>query len=137
MDNKSSKENIYKRRKELGLSQECVADQVNISLNAYIKLEKGPTKIFNPKIIEIARALKTTPEELILGLTITQEKHNQICDDLRQYYNIREEEMKASIKEKELFIKRLNEMVTDKDNIITSLNETNKQLAAEIARLKK
>ena len=68
MDNKSLKENIYKRRKELGLSQECVAEQVDISLNAYIKIEKGPTKIFNPKIVKIAEALDTTPEPLSSAL---------------------------------------------------------------------
>lgn len=124
MDNKSLKENIYKRRKELGLSQECVAEQVDISLNAYIKLEKGPTKIFNPKIIKIAEALETTPEALILGSVIKLTKHNEICENLKQYYNVRMEEYREMMKDKNLLIRRLNKMVTDKEHTISQLKET-------------
>lgn len=121
MDNKSLKENIYKRRKELGLSQECVAEQVDISLNAYIKIEKGPTKIFNPKIEKIAEALDTTPEALIFGSVIRMDKHAEICENLKQYYNSRINEYKALVESKDLFIKRLDEMINDKNEIIASL----------------
>ena len=107
MDNKSLKENIYKRRKELGLSQECVAEQVDISLNAYIKIEKGPTK--------------TTPEALIFGSVIRMDKHAEICENLKQYYNSRINEYKALVESKDLFIKRLDEMINDKNEIIASL----------------
>lgn len=121
MDNKSLKENIYNRRKELGLSQECVAEQVDISLNAYIKIEKGPTRIFNPKIEKIAKALDTTPEALVFGSVITLEKHAAICGELTAQFNAKIEECKSVIQEKDLFIRRLNEMVNDKNELISSL----------------
>lgn len=136
MDNKKLKENIYKRRKELGLSQECVAEQIDVSLNSYIKLEKGPTKIFNPKIVKIAQALDTTPENLIFGSVVTLEKHNQQCENITQYYNALLEESKHAMAEKDLFIKRLNEMVDERKQIIDLLEEKIDRLEKEIEIVK-
>ncbi len=137
MDDRLLRENIYKRRKELGLSQECVAEQVDISLNAYIKIEKGPTKIFNPKIVKIAEALNITPEALILGSVITMEKHTEVCENLKQYYHSRIGEYKASIESKDLFVKRLNEMIEDKNAIIARLEKELLRVESELERLKK
>ncbi len=133
MDDRLLRENIYRRRKELGLSQECVAEQVDISLNAYIKIEKGPTKIFNPKIVKIAEALETTPEALVLGTVIKMEKHTEVCENLKQYYNSRIDEYKASIESKDLFIKRLNEMVEDRNALIAKLEKEIEELKSCIA----
>ncbi len=137
MDDRLLRENIYKRRKELGLSQECVAEQVDISLNAYIKIEKGPTKIFNPKIVKIAEALDITPEALILGSVITMEKHTEACENLKQYYHSRIGEYKAAIESKDLFVKRLNEMIEDKNAIIARLEKELLRVESELERLKK
>lgn len=136
MDNKKSKENIYRRRKELGLSQECVAEQIDVSLNSYIKIEKGPTKIFNPKIVKIAEVLNTTPENLIFGSVVTLEKHNQQCENITQYYNTLIEEDRQAIAEKDLFIKRLNELVDERKQMIDLLEEKVKNLEKEIATLR-
>lgn len=136
MDNKKSKENIYRRRKELGLSQECVAEQIDVSLNSYIKIEKGPTKIFNPKIVKIAEVLNTTPENLLFGSVVTLEKHNQQCENITQYYNTLLEEDRQAIAEKDLFIKRLNELVDERKQMIDLLEEKVKILEKEIAALR-
>lgn len=136
MDNKKSKENIYRRRKELGLSQECVAEQIDVSLNSYIKIEKGPTKIFNPKIVKIAEVLNTTPESLLFGSVVTLEKHNQQCENITQYYNTLLEEDRQAIAEKDLFIKRLNELVDERKQMIDLLEEKVKSLEKEIAVLR-
>lgn len=136
MDNKKSKENIYRRRKELGLSQECVAEQIDVSLNSYIKIEKGPTKIFNPKIVKIAEVLNTTPKNLIFGSVVTLEKHNQQCENITQYYNTLIEEDRQAIAEKDLFIKRLNELVDERKQMIDLLEEKVKNLEKEIATLR-
>ncbi len=135
MDNESLRENIYTRRKELGLSQECVAEQVDISLNAYIKIEKGPTNIFNPKFLKIARALDTTPEALLFGKVMTVERHNVICEGLKVSHKSAIDGLNKNIAEKELFIKRLNEMVSDRDEKIAELKEKLSELQQMVAEL--
>lgn len=136
MDNKSLKENIYNRRKELGLSQECVAEQLDISLNAYIKIEKGPTRIVNPKLEKIAQALDTTPEALVLGPIITMEQHEEVCREIEEQYNAKLDGYRAAIEEKELFLKRLNEMVSDKNDLISSLKSEITRLESLLAATK-
>ena len=47
MDDATIKNNLEKKRNELGLSQTEMARRLEISLNAYRKLEKGKTRILN------------------------------------------------------------------------------------------
>ena len=49
------------------------------------------------------------------------DKHAEICENLKQYYNSRINEYKALVESKDLFIKRLDEMINDKNEIIASL----------------
>ena len=55
------------RRKELGYSQEELAEQLYIKKSTICKYEKDQHDIPASVIIEIARALDTTPDYLLLG----------------------------------------------------------------------
>lgn len=46
------------------LTQEYMADQLGISLKAYNELETGKTRIYDERLQEIAKILKTTPEAI-------------------------------------------------------------------------
>lgn len=56
--------NIKKRRKELGLSQQSLADKLNISLNFMGKIEVAFSKPSLDTLIKIADGLDITVSEL-------------------------------------------------------------------------
>ncbi len=56
--------NIKKRRKELGLTQQELADRLNMSLNFVGKIEVAFSKPSLDTLIEIAQALDTTVSKL-------------------------------------------------------------------------
>lgn len=57
-------QNIKQRRKELGLTQQQLADKMNISLNFMGKIEVAFSKPSLDTLIELAEALNTTVSEL-------------------------------------------------------------------------
>lgn len=56
--------NIKKRRKELGLTQQALADKMNISLNFMGKIEVAFSKPSLDTLIDFASVLETTVSEL-------------------------------------------------------------------------
>ena len=65
MNIENIKQAIGKRRRELGSSQEFMAEKLKMSLNGYRKIEVGTTSIIHPQLSEICSLLKIAPEELI------------------------------------------------------------------------
>ena len=61
------RERIKIIRIEKGYSQGYMADMLNISQNAYHKLEKGHTRIHLEKFIDIAEILEVNFSELLKG----------------------------------------------------------------------
>ena len=61
------RERIKIIRIEKGYSQDYMADMLNISQNAYHKLEKGHTRIHLEKFIDIAEILEVKFSELLNG----------------------------------------------------------------------
>ena len=57
-------QNIKNRRKELGLTQQQLADKMNISLNFVGKIEVAFSKPSLDTLIEIADVLETTVSDL-------------------------------------------------------------------------
>ena len=57
--------NKIKNIRELkNLTQEYIAERLDISQAAYSRLESGETKISKEKLIQIAEALEVTPEDI-------------------------------------------------------------------------
>ena len=61
------RERIKTVRIEKGYSQDYMADMLNISQNAYHKLEKGHTRIHLEKFIDIAKVLEVEVSDLFNG----------------------------------------------------------------------
>lgn len=59
---------IRARRKALGLSQEQLAERINISLTHMSHIETGNTKLSLPVLVALADALRTGVDALIYGL---------------------------------------------------------------------
>ncbi|MGN1210969.1 MAG: helix-turn-helix transcriptional regulator [Candidatus Cryptobacteroides sp.] len=121
MDNNSIKENISRRRKELGLSQSDVAEKIGLSRNSYRNIEKGTTRLISDVATLIADALDTTLEDLLLGSTPYEERNLM---HLGETY----EEYPAILDSKEQTIRSLKELLDSKDEIIRYQDEMIKML---------
>ena len=106
MDNSTIKDNIRKRRKERKLTQEEMADRLDISLTAYRDLEKGHTNIVNANVIRIAELLETSTEELVLGYRPVQTPA-KLLEDMRSEYGGRISSMQRRITDLEKLVEVL------------------------------
>lgn len=123
MDNSTIKDNIRKRRKERKLTQEEMADRLDISLTAYRDLEKGHTNIVNANVIRIAELLETSTEELVLGYRPVQAP-GKLLEDMRSEYGNRLSVMERRIADLEKLVGSLEETIRSKNEIITMLKNS-------------
>ena len=66
-DYKALGKRIFIRRRELGLTQEEIAEQLNISRVYFSSIESGKRRIYTSTLVAIANALETTADELLIG----------------------------------------------------------------------
>ena len=123
MDNSTIKDNIRKRRKERKLTQEEMADRLDISLTAYRDLEKGHTNIVNANVIRIAELLETSTEELVLGYRPVQAP-GKLLEEMRSEYGNRMSVMERRIADLEKLVASLEETIRSKNEIITMLRNS-------------
>ena len=123
MDNSSIKDNIRKVRKARKLTQEELADRLDISLTAYRDLEKGNTNIVNSNVIRIAELLGTTTEELVLGYRPVQAP-GKLLEDVRAEYGDKIEVMKKRISDLEKLVHSQEETIATKNEIIEMLKKS-------------
>ena len=123
MDNSSIKDNIRKVRKARKLTQEELADKLDISLTAYRDLEKGNTNIVNSNVIRIAELLGTTTEELVLGYRPVQAP-GKLLEDVRAEYGDKIEVMKKRISDLEKLVRSQEETIATKNEIIELLKKS-------------
>ncbi len=60
-------QNIITSRKQKGLSQEYMAQQLGVNASNYSKLERGETRITVERLFQIARVLSVEVERLLYG----------------------------------------------------------------------
>lgn len=60
-------QNIAKRRKELNMSQENLAELIDVSRVYISSIESGHRKVYTSTLVRIANALRTTADALLLG----------------------------------------------------------------------
>ena len=123
MDNASIKDNIRKVRKARKLTQEELADRLEISLTAYRDLEKGNTNIVNNNVIRLAELLETTAEELVLGYRPVQAP-GKLLEDVRSEYGGKIETMEKRIADLEKLVRSLEETIATKNEIIALLKKS-------------
>jgi transcriptional regulator with XRE-family HTH domain len=63
-------DNIHRLRRQLGLTQERVADLAGISIKTYQRIERGEVSPRVQTLLLIARALRTTGEALMRRVTL-------------------------------------------------------------------
>lgn len=123
MDNSTIKDNIRRMRKASRLTQEEMANKLDISLTAYRDLEKGSTNIVNANVIKIAQLLDTSTEELVLGYRPVQTPV-KLLEDMRSEYGGRISVMQRRITDLEKLVESLQETINTKNEIITMLKKS-------------
>ena len=75
---------IRARRKALGLSQEQLAEMVNISTTHMSHIETGNTKLSLGVLVDLAGALQTGCDRLIFGEKQTDSRLSAIISDMSE-----------------------------------------------------
>lgn len=73
---------IAKLRKENGLTQEQMAEELNISASYLGKIERGIQAPSLPLLIELAVFLKSTTDYLLMGYDLRQENPKELLDSV-------------------------------------------------------
>ena len=74
---------IASRRKSLGLTQNQLAEILEISNNHLSSIENGKQSPSFEKFIKLCEALDTTPDHLVLGCIHTKDIEQNIIDTIR------------------------------------------------------
>lgn len=123
MDNASIKNNIFNVRKSRKLTQNEIAQSLNISVNAYRAIEKGKTAIVNPHVVRMADLLKLSTEELVLGYYPVQETDISI-DDIKAEYGNKVNSLEEQLDRMEKLVESLEETIATKNEIINMLKKS-------------
>ena len=123
MDNASIKNNIFNVRKSRKLTQNEIAQSLNISVNAYRAIEKGKTAIVNPHVVRMADLLELSTEELVLGYYPVQETDISI-DDIKAEYGNKVNSLEEQLDRMEKLVDSLEETKATKNEIINMLKKS-------------
>ena len=61
-------ENVKAKRTEIGLSQDYIADQLELSLSEYQECESGDRRFSPERLLKLARLIGVNTEDLFEGL---------------------------------------------------------------------
>lgn len=86
MDDKSIKENIRKRREDLGITQSEMALRLGMDRTSYRNLETGSTRVLNPRLEDIASLLGTTVTGILTGHFAVRQYDFTLLEDVSATY---------------------------------------------------
>lgn len=111
------------------LSQENMAQELNISLNAYGEIERGNTKLIHDKLPKIADIFGIKLGELLEMaeegnvIFITTERDNNVCYKNQHIYSGDNQSLKLLVEHQQEIIKHLENLVQQQRNEIATLKE--------------
>ncbi|MBQ0144769.1 MAG: helix-turn-helix domain-containing protein [Bacteroidales bacterium] len=137
------KENIRRRRNNLGITQTEMARLLDITLHAYRKLESGDTRIFTKSFRTFARETETPINELVTGFSIEEgkdlmqlrEEFDRKMDSVSKSHNEEVRELSAVNLRLQKEIIKLEAMIRDKDDIIRTDKKLIRQYEKRISKL--
>jgi transcriptional regulator with XRE-family HTH domain len=122
MDESFIKNNINTYRKSKDLTQIEAAQALNISTNAYRKIEKGNTVIINSHVRELADLFEMSLEELFLGYSPSATLDTTI-NEVKAEYGSQVTRLENRIEYLEKLNESLEETIASKNEIITMLKK--------------
>ena len=122
MDESFIKNNINTYRKSKDLTQKEAAQALNISTNAYRKIEKVNTSSINSHVRELADLLEMSLEELFLGYSPSATLDTTI-NEVKAEYGSQVTRLQNRIEYLEKLNESLEETIASKNEIITMLKK--------------
>ena len=133
MSRDKAHDNIRRIRKSLGLSQEKLADRLDICRNTYRNIEKGSTKLISDAIPKIAELCGKSPEEIVLGYIPVKEDGRLLQEErermqlkmnvLQEEYQSEIDRLRTEIEHLKLTVELLQDNIRTKDDIIGLLQK--------------
>lgn len=117
-------EKIQVLRKAKGLTQEDLAEQLNMSKNGYANIEQNNTKLTIDKLIQISAVLGIEPKQLLDSNSDVI--HFFTENNTHNHYSSGVDEQRLQNLEKEVYY--LKQMIEQKDVTISALMSENKAL---------
>ncbi len=130
MDNLTIKENLRRIRNSRKLTQEDMANGLDISLTAYRDIETGKTQIIKVNLTRIAEILETSVEEILLGYRPAASGNVRLEEVQAEYggkittCENRIEDLERRIRDLEKIIKTQDEVIETKNEVITMLKKS-------------
>ena len=124
---------IREARKEKGLSQRAMAEQIGVGTSCYVNFEQGRTQLFNRCLRRMADYLKISPEELLFGarpnekLLLDQVALDNWKQELIDGYEACLAELRAELE-------KARTEIADQEKTLDSLRDTNKFLLDELGK---
>lgn len=132
MDSKTVKENIRKIREGLHLTQQDMADKMNISRTSFRQMEAGKTKLISSNLEQFALICGVSLEECLLGYKPLSEEELVVREQNPDY-----EYLKARFSELESRLAALQEELEIKNESIKTLSDINTRLVNQLDNLLK
>jgi transcriptional regulator with XRE-family HTH domain len=132
-------EKIRLLRKVKGLTQEEVADKLNMSVNGYGKIERGNCSVNLARLEELAELFEVEPLELLGSVdknvfNLSYTNNTDIHLDTQTNHNnstFGNSELQAEIEKLQLIIQLKDKEIELKDEKISHLRDVNKLLGAK------
>lgn len=108
------RQNLLAAREAAKLTQEEIAHKMGISRQTYINLEKGKTKIYNPKLTKASLICGVPEEKIILGYNPKKLSELQLHenDHQKEIMERMKAEYEKKIADRDYKIELLNRLVT-------------------------
>ena len=122
MDDATIKNNLEKKRNELGLSQTEMARRLEISLNAYRKLVKGTTSLLHGHVEKFSAKTGSSGAVVVTGVEPINSAMvglNDVKENYDKKLRVLEDGYIKEIAMLKTEIERLNDKIKDKDEIIS------------------
>lgn len=123
MDEATLRENLKKARNSLGFTQAELAESLDISVNAYQKIESGKTRILNQNYARCAETLGLSLSELVNGFLPVRDAAAEIADVKESYgmkMRMQETGYLGEIQDRDREIERLRSIIKDKEDTIAT-----------------
>lgn len=120
MTSESIKINIRRKREELRLTQQEMAERLGLSRTAYRNIEDGRTKLVSDKLQPIADIFGISPGELVMGfdpvsfnvdLLKEENDHKEKIREITDYYETRLKHMNETLELKDGYIRTQNDII--------------------------
>lgn len=119
---------IKSAREIKGLTQEEIADQLELSTSGYSKIERGETRVSIDRLQQIADILEVSIFELIPEHFSINNSNVENCSNFQNSNTTQHQALQAKIDQLELIISHKDELLAQKDQELATLRSVIKLL---------